>query len=81
MSKIFEFQSLSRFPYFTHAASVECAILLHIQWDRSLRTTPGSRAERRGLESFCSQEIQFTVSEEAGAFYIRGVVSVVIVTF
>lgn len=49
MSKIFEFQSLSHFPYFTHTGSEECAILLHIQWwDQSLSISLTNGAERRG---------------------------------
>lgn len=69
MSKIFEFQSLSHFPYFTQAAFVECDVLLHIShW------VLGLGAEQKG-ESYTvdagTEEMQCSPSIAAGAFYIR----------
>lgn len=74
MSEIFEFQSLLRFPYFTHAACVECAVLLHIQWwDQSLSIRPGSGENKRAVQFMQPEEMQYSLFVAAGTFYTRRV--------
>lgn len=76
MSKIFEFQSLSHFPYFTHSACVECGFLLLCIHRRDQPTEHEGRKQSR-KELGCTvhsqtEETQSGLSVVAGASYIRG---------